>query len=248
MNLPLSAPALRTKIYLDSSELTVISGRMLRPQGPAGLTCNPTLLAKAGVKDYGVFCRDVTMLVPDKPVSFEVLECRDMHEMKRQALVLSAFGPNVFVKIPVLTLDGHNTWELVKELRRDGVKVNITGITNRHQLAMAFSGLCAGVPLPAIVSIFAGRIADRGVDPSRLVSEAVHMSRGLKGTEVLWASTREVWNIAQAELCGCQIITLPEALLAKAEKEYGQPVDGDDMTLSVINQFDRDAVASGLTI
>ncbi len=242
--------SLRVQIYADGADPAAIRRNAAKGH-VSGLTTNPSLLAKAGVTDYPAFCRDAVEAANGKSISFEVLEGADLDIMRTQALTLDSFGSAghpVYVKIPCLTTAGVSTAGLVQQLRGSGVLVNVTAVTTRAQLLAVFAALAPAGSLPAIVSIFAGRIADRGHDPCNLIRSAVWHANGQANTLILWASTREALNIRQADACACDIITVPDSLLEKAEKEFGFPVDGDDMTESVVRQFAKDGANSGLIL
>jgi transaldolase len=208
----------------------------------AGFTTNPTLMAKAGVSDYEAFGREALRVVKDLPISFEVL-ADDLPGMDRQARKLAAWGDNVYVKIPVSTTSGETTLDLVRELSRDGLKINITAILTLDQVRGVTNAVSSRTP--AICSIFAGRIADTGIDPMPIMREAVRICATKPELRVLWASPREVLNVYQADECGCHYIAVTPDLLAKLPL---QGKDLDEFSRETVEMFFRDAKKAGLTL
>lgn len=207
-----------------------------------GFTTNPTLMARAGVRDYERFGREVTAAITDLPISFEVID-DDLDGMRRQARKLASWGENVYVKIPISNCDGESTLPVVRELSADGLKINITAILTLDQVR----GVVAAVhpDTPAICSIFAGRIADTGRDPLPVMREAVRLCAAKPRLQVLWASPREVLNVYQAEECGCHIIAATPDLIAKL------PLEGKDLaeySRETVQMFFRDAQSAGLKL
>jgi transaldolase len=208
-----------------------------------GLTTNPTLMRKAGIKDYEAFARDILGTVTAKPLSLEVFS-DEFPEMRRQALRLASWGANVYVKIPITNSRGESALPLIRELGAEGVKLNVTALLTLPQVA----GVAAALPvgLPAVVSVFAGRIADTGVDPMPLMRAAGALLADRPKAELLWASTREVLNILQAQACGCAIITVPHDILAKAASLLGQDLGA--LSLDTVRMFAKDAAACGFQL
>jgi len=204
-----------------------------------GATFNPSLCRKLGVTDYEKFCRDVLELSQGKPVSLEVL-ADDFETMKKQAVKLSELAENVVVKIPIMNTQGRYTDGLVEDLVSAGVKVNVTAVVTREQVSL----FDKPSRIPYIISVFAGRIADSGVDPVDMMRDCAEKLGGKP--KLLWASTREVWNIFQAAEAGCQIITVPLPILAKAVQKSGSDVRHE--SLELVKQFNRDAVEAGFTL
>ena len=207
-----------------------------------GFTTNPTLMAKSGIKDYENFARNVLEVITDLPISFEVFS-DDFNEMKKQALKINSWGKNVNVKIPITNTKKEPSLNLIKELLAEGIKLNVTAIFTKSQLV----GL-REVMSPkddVIVSVFAGRIADAGVDPVPIMVEAVDMFNGLGGAKVLWASPREVLNVYQAEQCGCHIITVTDDLIKKISQ---RGKDLTDFSLETVKMFYDDAQKAGFTL
>lgn len=232
---------LKVKIFADGADLDDIRALHSQPQ-IKGFTTNPTLMRHAGVADYETFAREVLEVVTDKPVSFEVF-ADDLDEMERQARVIASWGANVNVKIPVTNTKGEFAGPILKSLTADGVQVNVTAMMNNRQVAEVAEVLSPDTP--AIVSVFAGRIADTGRDPVPYMEEAVRLLKGLPKAELLWASPREVLNVYQADLAGCGIITVTSGLLKKLGL-YGK--DLDDYSLETVAMFYNDAAASNYTI
>ena len=204
-----------------------------------GLTTNPTLMKKAGIKDYEAFAKDILNDVKDKSISFEVFS-DDLDEMEKQALKIATWGENVYVKIPVTNTKGMPTYSLIKKLSDKGVKVNVTAIMTLEQVRDVVLSLNQNVP--SYVSVFAGRIADTGVDPVPLMSAAVQITSMNSKAEVIWASPRELLNIFQADEIGCQVITVTNDILKKLELvDY----DLNSYSLDTVKMFYNDALAAG---
>lgn len=238
----LSLETLKIQIYADGADKAGILDLYAKPY-IKGLTTNPTLMRKVGISDYEAFARDILTHVTGKPISFEVFS-DDFPEMKRQALKIAGWARNVFVKIPITNARGESSVPLIGELAREGVQINVTAMLTLAQLREV-----AGVlnpALPSIVSIFAGRIADTGVDPVPVMREALAIIRPLPRCELLWASVREVLNIIQAEQVGCHIVTVTHDVLAKASKLLG--TDHTELSLDTVRMFARDAAAAGYTL
>lgn len=232
----------RVKIFADGADVEEIRALAARPD-IEGFTTNPTLMHKAGVRDYRRFAQDALAVLGGKPISFEVF-ADDFGEMDRQAREIAAWGPNVYVKIPVTDTAGRSSAALVSRLSHEGVRVNVTAVLTTDQVHESARALAGGAP--AFVSIFAGRIADTGRDPVPIVRESVaHLARSAPAAEVIWASPREVLNLSQADQAGCQVITLTTDLLKK------MPVIGRDLTalsLDTVRMFRDDAVKAGFSL
>ncbi len=207
-----------------------------------GFTTNPTLMAAAGITDYERFARGVLEVIPDLPISFEVFS-DEFAEMGRQARMIAQWGANVNVKIPITNTRRESSLSLIEELLRDGVKLNVTAMFTPEQV----DGLRASVgPLDDVIaSIFAGRIADAGQDPEPIMRYAVEVFRDSPQTKVLWASSREAFNIVQAERCGCHIITVTDDILKKM-KNFGK--DLSEFSLDTVKMFYRDATTAGFKL
>lgn len=207
-----------------------------------GFTTNPTLMARAGIRDYVAFARDVLAAIPGVPISFEVI-ADEFDEMARQAREIASWGENIFVKVPISNTRGESSLPLVRELSATGVKVNVTAVLTLEQVAGVVEAVAPETP--AIVSIFAGRIADTGRDPIPVMREAVALCRDRPRLRVLWASPREILNVYQAEACGCQVVALTPELLAKL------PLRGKDLaefSRETVQMFYDDACRAGYTL
>lgn len=237
-----SLSRLRVRIYADGADRAGIV-RLHALPFIHGITTNPTLMRKAGVADYEAFAREVLQVVTDKPVSFEVLS-DEFPDMRRQALKISGWGKNVYTKIPITNSRGETSVPLIRELAAAGVKVNVTAILTLAQVRAVAEVL--RVDVPAVVSVFAGRIADTGVDPMPIMREARAALAGRPRAELLWASVREVLNILQADAAGCDIVTVTHDILAKAQTMLGQ--DLADLSLDTVRMFARDAREAGFQL
>jgi transaldolase len=208
-----------------------------------GLTTNPSLMKKAGIKDYRGFARELLEKVRIKPISFEVF-ADDLNVMERQAREIATWGPNVYVKIPITNSIGESTIDMITRLSGDGLKLNITAVLTVAQCESACGALRNGAP--SILSVFAGRVADTGRDPIPLMKHALEICRTAgRSIELLWASTREVFNIVQAENIGCDIITVPADILKKLTALNR---DLTQVSLETVQLFKQDADSSGLTL
>jgi transaldolase len=230
---------LKIRIYADGADKAGILDLYAKPY-IKGLTTNPTLMKKAGIKDYEAFARDILQTVTAKPISLEVF-ADDFSEMKRQALKIAGWGKNVYVKIPITNTRAESAVPLVRELSAQGVQLNITAILTLEQVRGVAAVLNPAVP--AVVSVFAGRAADTGVDPMPLMRASRDALAGQPKAELLWASVREVLNIIQAEQCGCDIVTVTHDVLAKAAKMLGQDLTA--LSLDTVKMFASDAAAAG---
>ncbi len=230
---------LKIQLYADGADKAGILELYAKPY-IKGLTTNPSLMKKAGIKDYEAFAKDILQTVTAKPISLEVFT-DDFTDMKRQALKISAFAKNVYTKIPITNSRGESSLPLIKELAKDGVKLNVTALFTEKQVRGVAEALNPAVP--SVVSVFAGRIADTGVDPMPLMRGYLALLTGQPKAELLWASTREVLNIIQAQDCGCAIITVPNDILAKAAKLFG--TDLTEMSLDTVKMFTKDAAEVG---
>jgi len=229
---------MRIKLFADGADLEHIRKTCENPH-IRGITTNPTLMRQSGVEDYRSFAQDVLEAVPELPVCFEVL-ADDRMEMARQARAIQSWGPNVFVKIPVTNTRGESSLPMVRSLVEDGVQVNITAVFTLDQVREAADVLAANVP--GFVSIFAGRIADAGIDPVPVMTQAVEILGNLPQTELIWASPREVFNVVQADACGCHVITLTDGLMSKLAL-IGK--DLNEFSLETVKMFYDDALAAG---
>ena len=235
----LSLQSLKIHIYADGADKAGILDLYAQPY-IKGLTTNPTLMKKAGIRDYEAFARDILQTVTAKPISLEVFS-DDFPEMKRQALKIAGWGKNVYVKIPITNSRGETSIPLIRELSHQGVQLNITAILTLEQVRAVAAALDPRVP--SVVSIFAGRIADTGVDPMPIMRASRQILAGQPKAELLWASVREVLNIIQAEQSGCHIVTVQHDILAKAAKLLG--MDLAALSLDTVKMFANDAASAG---
>ncbi len=232
---------LKVKLFADGADRNGMLEMYAKPY-IKGFTTNPTLMRKAGVSDYRAFARDILAAIPDRPISFEVIS-DELPEMERQAREISSWGENVFVKVPVTNTQGESTRDVVTRLCGAGVKVNITALLTLDQVREVARSVAGGAP--CTVSIFAGRVADTGVDPVPLMAEAVRILRPASNAELIWASPRELLNIIHAEAVGCHIITVTNDILAKLAL-IGK--DLAEFSLDTVKMFRRDAVKAGYTL
>ncbi len=233
---------LKIQLYADGADKAGMLDLYSKPY-IKGLTTNPSLMKKAGIKDYEAFAKDILQTITDKPISLEIFT-DDFTDMKRQALKISSFAKNVYTKIPITNSKGESSLPLIKELAAQGVKLNVTALLTLKQVAGVAEALNPAVP--SVVSVFAGRIADTGVDPVPLMRACGALLEGHQKAELLWASTREVINIFQAEECGCAIITVPHDILGKAAKMYG--MDLTELSLDTVKMFTKDAADCGFKL
>jgi transaldolase len=241
----MTAPTLGTlkvKLFTDGADKAQIV-EMAKHAWIAGFTTNPSLLKKAGVSDYEAYARDLVAAVPDRHISFEVFS-DDIPEMVAQARVITTWGAHVHVKLPVTNTRGEPLFDAVRSLSHDGVKVNMTAIFTAAQVARAVEALDGGAP--ACVSVFAGRLADVGIDYRPLMRDAVARARKTSNVEIIWASTREVFNVVEAEELDCHIITAPADVLKKLPG-LGKTTDAE-LSLAAVKSFREDAIAAGLRL
>jgi transaldolase len=231
----------KINLYADGADLKDMIGAY--NEGiVSGFTTNPTLMKKAGVKNYEEFARAALKAIPDLPISFEVFS-DDLDGMEREARKIAGWGKNAYIKIPVTNTKEESTAPLVKKLSMDGLQLNVTAILTIEQVKQVSHALSPATP--SIVSVFAGRIADTGRDPAPIMKEAVSILKANKNAELLWASTRELLNLVQAESCGCHIITITNDILKKV------PMLGKDLkelSLDTVKMFYNDAHAAGYKI
>lgn len=232
---------LKIKLFADGADLAGIQ-EMAGDSLIAGFTTNPTLMRKAGIVDYKTFAREVLAIVTDRPVSFEVF-ADDFPTMELQALQIASWGKNVNVKIPVCNTQGEFCGPLVRRLTDAGVQVNVTAVMTLQQVEKIAENLASNTP--AIVSVFAGRIADTGRDPVPIMAEAVRLLQSRPKAELIWASPRELLNIFQADAIGCHIITATNDILKKLGL-LGKSLD--QYSRETVEMFYRDAQAAGFKI
>ena len=232
---------LNVKIFADGADLDAILA-LVADHRIAGFTTNPTLMWKAGLTDYEEFAQRLLERITTHPISFEVF-ADDAAEMRRQALLISSWGENVYVKIPVTTTNRESMAPLVRELSESGVRVNVTALFTTAQVELITSAVRDGAP--SYLSVFAGRIADAGIDPVPIMARAVGIAADAPRAELIWASPREILNVVQADQVGCHIITVTRDLLAKLDS-LGK--DLEQFSLETVQMFHRDAVAAGFKL
>jgi transaldolase len=234
--------ALPIKIYADGADK---DGMLNLYRNPLikGLTTNPTLMRKVGIQDYETFAQDILKEIKDKPISFEVFS-DEFSEMKRQAHKIRDWQRNVFVKIPITNSRRESSISVICELAAAKVQLNVTAILTLRQVREVAQALHPEVP--AVVSVFAGRIADTGRDPEATMRASKALLEDLPKADLLWASVREVLNIFQAADCGCDIVTVPHDILNKALKLTG--MDLEDLSLDTVNMFAQDAAKAGFKL
>jgi transaldolase len=227
-------PQFKIKLFADGADLEGMIEEY-KIGIVSGFTTNPTLMKKAGVKSYEEFAKTALKEISDLPISFEVFS-DDFSGMEREARKIAGWGENVYIKIPVTNTNGESSAPLVKKLSYDGLKLNVTAILTLDQVKTVSKSLSPATP--SIVSVFAGRIADTGVDPMPIMKESVKVLKQNPKAELLWASTRELLNLIQAESCGCHIITITNDILKKV------PLVGKDLhqlSLETVQMFYNDA-------
>ncbi len=232
---------LKVKIFADGADK---AGMLEMYKNPLikGFTTNPTLIRKAGITDYAVFAKDILSCIKDLPISFEIFS-DDLNEMYLQALEISSWGSNVYVKIPVMNTKGNSSVDLIHQLASAGIKQNVTALMTLEQVKEVISALSHGPS--SYISIFAGRIADTGRDPLAIMEAAVKLMEPYPQLELIWASTREVFNICQADKAAAHIITVPNDLLKKLSN-IGK--DLHELSLDTVKQFYSDAFDAGYTL
>ncbi len=232
---------LKIKIFADGADLDDIAKKRENSL-IKGFTTNPTLMRKAGVRNYEAFARDLLEMITDRPVSLEVL-ADELDEMRRQALIIDSWGDNVNVKIPVTTTKGEFSGPVISALSDQGVTVNVTALMTVEQVKAVIDIL--NPDAPAIISVFAGRVADTGRDPIPCMTNCLEAMKAVPKAELLWASPRELLNIYQADEIGCHIITATDDVLVKLS-QIGK--DLDEYSRETVQMFYRDAVASKYSI
>jgi transaldolase len=231
---------LKVKLFADGADMSTII-ELYRNPLIKGFTTNPTLMRKAGIQEYKGFALEVLSAVPDRPISFEVF-ADEFPEMHRQAREIASWGENVYVKIPITNTRGESSAELVSDLSKDGVKVNVTAMMTLEQVDQILAALTQVDSAPSYLSIFAGRIADTGRDPEPIIQETVNRIKSHPKIELIWASPREILNVWQADRCGCHIITATGDVLKK------MALAGKDLntySLETVKMFHDDARAAG---
>lgn len=233
-----AAEDLRIEIYADGADEASI-GRLAADPCISGFTTNPTLIRSAGVSDYEGFCRKVLPVTGGKAISFEVF-ADDFETMETQARRVAGWGENVFVKVPITNTLGESSAPLLSKLSQAGVRLNVTAILTLDQVEVAAEAVAGGPT--AIISVFAGRIADTGIDPLPLMQDALRLVERYPNERLLWASTRELLNVIQADGMGCHVITVTPDILKKLP-QLGR--DLRELSLATVTQFYEDAAAAG---
>ena len=236
-----SIDALRIKLFADGADINDMKEAYERGI-VRGFTTNPTLMRKANISDYEAFARKAIEVIPDLPISFEVFS-DEFDEMEQEARQISSWGRNVVIKIPITNTKGESSLPLIRRLSDEGISLNITAILTLRQVEGVVKNLNPSID--SIVSVFAGRIADTGVDPEPIMTEAAGIAESNPAAQLLWASSRELLNIFQAERCGCDIITVTPDILKKLSN-IGR--DLDEFSLDTVKMFYRDAQAAGYRI
>tara|TARA_B100000900_G_scaffold384972_1_gene374264 strand:+ start:72 stop:782 length:711 start_codon:yes stop_codon:yes gene_type:complete len=231
----------KTKVFADGADIETFKS-LNNDNMIEGFTTNPTLMKSAGVKDYKKFALDLLEIVKVKEISFEVF-ADDLYEMEDQAREISSWAKNVAIKIPISNTKGESAYKVVSNLTKDKIKCNVTAVFTKDQWIKIKNNI--DIDSNLIISIFAGRIADTGIDPVPIMQEAVKSFNNYKNVEILWASPREVLNYYQAQDIGCHIITMPNNLIQKL-KLYNKNLS--DYSLETVKMFYNDAVKSGFKI
>lgn len=229
------------KIFADGADIGAMK-EAYASGNVSGFTTNPTLMKKSGITDYMSFAKEALSEIKDMPISFEVFS-DELDEMEAQAYKLRDLAENVYVKIPVTNTKGETTYKLIEKLTSQNVKVNVTAIFTENQIRNVAEHIVNNTP--SVISIFAGRIANTGIDPEPLMEFAVKLTTNNPEKEILWASPREALNIIQAERCGCDIITVTPDILS-AMKTFGK--DLDEFSLETVKMFYEDACSAGFKI
>lgn len=232
---------LKVKIFADGADSDAMKAEYDKGV-VSGFTTNPTLMKKAGVTDYVSFAHRIVEAIPDLPLSFEVF-ADDFQIMEREAEIISALGKNVLVKIPITNSKGESSIPLIRRLSQKGININVTAVFTIRQVQEAVNAFAEGTH--NYVSVFAGRIANAGVDPEPLMTVAAMICHEKSGVELLWASPRETLNIVQADRCGCDIITVTNDLLEKLS-DFGKNLE--EYSLETVQMFARDGQALGFSI
>lgn len=232
---------MKVKLYMDGANINDMVSWAKNPR-ISGFTTNPTLMRKAGITDYAAFAKDAIRAIPNQPISFEVFS-DDFADMEEEAHIIHSWGGNTFIKIPITNTKGESALPLIKKLSDQGYSLNVTAIMTLAQV----EGVAKAINPKArtIVSVFAGRVADTGIDPIPMMQQCLKILAGNKNAELLWASPRELLNIVQADECGCHIITATPDILKKLEL-IGKNLD--EYSLETVKMFYTDAKAAGFDI
>lgn len=237
----LNAAELSVKIFADGADKEQIRNASANPL-IKGFTTNPTLMRKSGVTNYEAFAKEVIEIIPDYSLSLEVF-ADDLPEMERQAREIAGWGSNVYVKVPISNTKGEATAPILEALSRDGIKLNVTALMTEAQVRSTVAALSPDVP--SYISVFAGRVADTGIDPIPVMKRSLSIMEAAPKSELIWASPREVLNVVQASEIGCHVITVTYDILNKLG---GLGKDLDAFSLDTVKMFHQDATASGFAI
>ncbi|MBA8758725.1 transaldolase [Staphylococcus schleiferi subsp. coagulans] len=232
---------LKVRVFADGADIEQMK-KAYQNKEVDGFTTNPSLMAKAGVKDYVEFAKEAVEAIPDASISFEVF-ADDMETMEKEAEIIQQFGENIFVKIPVVNTKGESMIPLIEKLSAKGVKLNVTAVYTIEQVKAITEAVTEGVE--TYVSVFAGRIADTGVDPMPLMKESVEVTHSKKSVQLLWASCRELFNVIQADEIGADIITCPSDVVKKVPN-IGRDIN--ELSVDTVKGFEKDIKSSGLSI
>ena len=232
---------MKSKIYCDSAEIKIIKN-FVKKKIVKGFTTNPSLIRKAGAKNYKDYSKKIIKIIENKPVSLEVF-ADNFNDMREQALKINKWGKNVFIKIPIINSKGQLTSRVIKQLNKEGIKLNITAVYTAKQTKEILKNI--NKKTKVIISIFAGRAADAGHDPVPEILESIKMKKNFKNVEILWASVREPYNYIQASQIGCDIITVPPNIIEKIEK-FGKSFK--ELTIDTVKGFLIDSKKSKFKI
>lgn len=232
---------LNVQVFADGADINQMK-EAYQNKTVDGFTTNPSLMAKAGVEDYTSFAKAAVEAIPDASISFEVFG-DDMETMEKEAAIIQSFGENVFVKVPVVNTKGESMIPLIKRLSEQDIKLNVTAVYTIEQVEAIVEAIKPGVE--SYVSVFAGRIADTGVDPLPLMKQSVEVCHSKEGVKLLWASCRELLNVIQADEIGCDIITCPADVVNKIPN-IGRDIN--ELSVDTVKGFEKDIKASGLSI
>ena len=232
---------MKTKIYCDSADLDIIK-KFYKKKIVSGFTTNPSLMRKAGAKNYKDYSTKILNICKKKPISFEVFG-DDYKSIKNQALQIKDWGKNVFVKIPIVNSKGIFMGKIIKELNDKNVNLNITAVYSAHQTLKILKN--TNKKTNVIISIFAGRAADAGKNPIPVFTKSISMAKKYKNVKILWASVREPYNFLEAKKLGCHIITIPPSIIEKIEK-FGKTFN--QLTLETVKGFLKDSKKSNFQL
>ena len=230
-----------TKIYCDIADIKLIR-KFNKKSIVKGFTTNPSLMRKAGAKNYEIYSKEILKITKNKPISFEVFG-DDYKSMKRQAFIINSWSKNIYVKIPIINSKGIFMGKLIKELSQKNIKLNITSVYNSLQTKRLLN--CLNKKSKTIISIFAGRAGDVGKDPIPELKKSILMSKKFRNIKILWASVREPYNFLQAKQIGCHLITVPPKIIEKIEN-FGKSFD--QLTIETVSGFLRDSKKSNFKL